>query len=361
MRMQWRGLELPARVDLDDNVSTDTFGRFTAEPFERGFGTTVGNSLRRILLSSLEGAAVTDVKIKGADHEFTTIPGVLEDSTDLILNVKSLVVALEGDEDRQMTVRRTEEGVVTAGQIEAHPDVTIIDPDHVLATLTEDVEFEMTFTVSKGRGFRLAAENREKGDEVEVGVIAVDSIFSPVTRVRYFTENARVGQRTDFDRLILEVWTDGTVRPEDGLVEAAKILRKHLNPFVQYQELGEETVTEEAIAGMQETARPDVDPELEQKLNMTVQELDLSVRANNCLESARISTVRELVQQNEPDLLKVRSFGRTSLREVKKKLTDMGLSLGMDLENLPKTRGGSAAAPAYTDEGQSDSFTMPDD
>ena len=361
MRMQWRGLELPARVDLDENVSTNTFGRFTAEPFERGFGTTVGNSLRRILLSSLEGAAVVDVKIKGADHEFTTIPGVLEDSTDLILNVKSLVVALEGDEDRQMTVRRTEEGVVTAGQIEAHPDVTIIDPDHVLATLTEDVEFEMTFTVSKGRGFRLAAENREKGDEVEVGVIAVDSIFSPVTRVRYFTENARVGQRTDFDRLILEVWTDGTVRPEDGLVEAAKILRKHLNPFVQYQELGEETVTEEAVAGMQETARPDVDPELEQKLNMTVQEMDLSVRANNCLESARISTVRELVQQNEPDLLKVRSFGRTSLREVKKKLTDMGLSLGMDLENLPKTRGGSAAAPAYTDEGQSDSFTMPDD
>ena len=364
MRMQWRGLELPARVEHDEHVGTETFGRFTAEPFERGFGTTVGNSLRRILLSSLEGAAVTRVKIKGAEHEFTSIPGVLEDTTDIILNVKSLIVGLEGDEEREMRVTRSTEGVVKAGDIEAHPDIEIIDPDHVIATLTEDVEFEITFTVAKGRGFRPATENMDKGEEAEVGVIAVDSIFSPVTRVRYFTENARVGQKTDYDRLILEVWTDGTVAPEDGLVEAAKILRKHLNPFVQYQELGDEVATEDAVAGMAEPAKPSVDPELEQKLNMTVQELDLSVRANNCLESAKLATVRELVQQQEPDLLKVRSFGRTSLREVKKKLTDMGLSLGMDLENLPKTGGAAPAtigSDAYDDDGQSDGYTMPDD
>ncbi|MEM8873113.1 MAG: DNA-directed RNA polymerase subunit alpha [Planctomycetota bacterium] len=352
MRMQWRGLELPARVELDENVSSETFGRFAAEPFERGFGTTVGNSLRRILLSSLEGAAVTQMRIKGADHEFTSLPGVLEDVTDIILNIKSLIVSLEGDEPREITVSRNTAGVVTAGEFELHPDVQIVDPDHVIATLSEDVDFELTLTVSRGRGFRSANENRDSGEEVELGIIAVDSIFSPVTRVRYNTENARVGQRTDYDKLILEVWTDGTVSPEMAVVEAAKILRKHLNPFVSYFELGEEVASAEAVSGMAESATPNVDPELEQKLNMTVQELDLSVRANNCLESARISTVREMVQQNESDLLKVRSFGKTSLKEVKKKLADMGLSLGMDLNNLPKV----GEAPAVMD-----SFVMPDD
>ena len=216
MRMQWRGLELPAKVELDENVSNDLFGRFSAEPFERGFGTTIGNSLRRILLSSLEGAAVTQMRIKGADHEFTSLPGVLEDVTDIILNVKALVVSLEGDEPRDITVRRSTAGPVTAGDLDLHPDVDIIDEDHVIATLTEDVEFELTLTVGKGRGFRSAAENRETGDEVELGIIAVDSVFSPVTRVRYNTENARVGQKTDFDKLILEVWTDGTVSPGNG-------------------------------------------------------------------------------------------------------------------------------------------------
>jgi DNA-directed RNA polymerase subunit alpha len=349
MRMQWRGLELPARVEADEKVSTDTFARFTAEPFERGFGTTVGNSLRRILLSSLEGAAVTQVKIKGADHEFTSIPGVLEDVADIILNVKSLVVSLEGDDDRDIRVTRNTAGEVKAGDIELHPDVEVINEDLVLATLTEDIEFDMVLTVGKGRGFRMATENMDKGDEVELGAIAVDSDFSPISRVRYSTENARVGQRTDYDRLILEVWTDGTITPELGLVEAAKILRKHLNPFVSYFDLGDEFATEEAVSGMAEAAQPSTDPELEQKLNMTVQELDLSVRANNCLESARIANVRELVQKHESELLKVRSFGKTSLREVKKKLVDLGLSLGMDLNNLPKV-------------GMQDGdFVMPDD
>ena len=364
MRMQWRGLELPARVERDQKLSTNTFGRFTAEPFERGFGTTVGNSLRRILLSSLEGAAVTQVKIKGADHEFTSIPGVLEDVTDIILNVKALVVSLEGDEMRTIRVTRNTAGEVKAGDIELHPDVEVVNPELVLATLTEDVEFDLELTVASGRGFRVAADNMDKGEEVELGTIAVDSDFSPVSRVRYTTENARVGQRTDFDRLILEVWTDGTTTPELALVEAAKILRKHLNPFVSYFELGNESATEEAVSGMATAARPAVDPELEQKLDMTVQELDLSVRANNCLESAKISNVRELVQRAEPELLKVRSFGKTSLREVKKKLADLGLSLGMDLNNLPKV--GESQAD-YDDEDETDAgiiggdYVMPDD
>lgn len=334
MRVKWRGLELPSRVVLDEKNSTETFGRFTAEPFERGFGTTVGNSLRRILLSSLEGAAVTSVRIKGATHEFTSLVGVMEDVTDILLNVKSLIVRHDDDEPRTMTVRANKAGPVTAGMIETHPSITVINKDLVLATLTEDVEFEMTMSVSRGRGYRTAAENTPRGDEQELGVIYVDSVFSPVVRVRYATEDARVGQKTDYDRLILEIWTNGTVSPEMALVEAAKILRKHLNPFVQYFELGAEMASDEAIAALRETARPTIDPDLDQKLNMTVQELDLSVRANNCLESARIQTVRDLVQKTDQDLLKVRSFGKTSLREVKRRLAELGLALGMDLETM---------------------------
>jgi DNA-directed RNA polymerase subunit alpha len=348
MRIRWRGLELPSRVVRDEQLSTETYGRFTAEPFERGFGTTVGNSLRRILLSSLEGAAVTHIKIKGAEHEFSSLAGVMEDVTDIILNIKSLIVRAETDDPKDMTISVKKAGPVTAGMIVTDPSVTVINKDLVLATLTEDVSFEMTLKVAKGRGYRTASENNGEGSEQEIGLIAVDSIFSPVTRVRYSTEDARVGQKTDYDRLVLEIWTNGTVTPEMALVEASKILRKHLNPFVQYFELGSDLANDDAIAALRDANKALVDPELENKLNMTVQELDLSVRANNCLESAKIGTVRELVQKTDADLLKVRSFGKTSLREVKRKLADMGLSLGMDL-----TGAGTA--------GQLDAAIMPDD
>jgi len=334
MRVRWRGLELPSRVVRDEHVSTDTYGKFTVEPFERGFGTTVGNSLRRILLSSLEGAAVTHIRIKGAEHEFSSLPGVMEDVTDIILNVKSLVVRLDGDDTKDLVIRTNKAGNITASMIEPANDVTIINKDLVLATLTEDVDFEMTLTLDKGRGYVTASENIGDPEEQELGLIAVDSIYSPVTRVRYATEDARVGQKTDYDRLFLEIWTNGTISPEMALVEASKILRKHLNPFVQYFELGSETASDEAIGALREASRATMDPDLQQKLNMTVQELDLSVRANNCLESAKIPTVRDLVQKTESDLLKVRSFGKTSLREVKRKLADMGLSLGMDLNTM---------------------------
>jgi len=335
MRIRWRGLELPSRVVRDEQVSNETYGRFTAEPFERGFGTTVGNSLRRILLSSLEGAAVTHIKLKGAEHEFSSLAGVTEDVTDIILNVKSLVVKLDSDDSKEMKLHAKKAGAITAGMIEADPAITIVNKDMVIATLTEDVNFDMTLSVNKGRGYVTAAENIEDIEEQEVGLISVDSLYSPVTRVRYATEDARVGQKTDYDRLILEIWTNGTISPEMALVEASKILRKHLNPFVQYFELGSDVANDEAVAALRDANKAMIDPELQQKLNMSVQELDLSVRANNCLESAKIQTVRDLVQKNDTDLLKVRSFGKTSLREVKRKLADMGLSLGMDLNQIP--------------------------
>ncbi|GAB4384623.1 MAG: DNA-directed RNA polymerase subunit alpha [Phycisphaerales bacterium] len=325
MRVRWRGFELPARVTADPKFRTDTFGRFVIEPFERGFGTTIGNALRRVLLGSLEGAAVTAVKIKGAEHEFTTLPGVFEDLTDIILNVKSLVVQMEGDEPKTMRLAAQGPGEVTADLIEADTAITIRNPDLVIATLTSDVTLEMEFTVSKGRGYVPASEQLERTTEQEIGLIPVDAIFSPVQRVRYKVEDTRVGQRTNYDKLTLEVWTDGTTTPEMALVEAAKILRKHLNPFVQYFELGDDRVSEEAAAAA------GVDEELIRKLNMPVADLDLSVRASNCLESARIEFVAQLVQMSDQDLLKLRSFGRTSLREVKRKLQDIGLDLGMEL------------------------------
>ncbi len=344
MRIRWRGLELPSRIVRDLQVSTDTYGKFSAEPFERGFGTTVGNSLRRILLSSLEGAAVTQVKIRGAEHEFSSLNGVMEDVTDIILNIKSLIVKLDADEPKQMRISVNKAGPITAGMIEADPAITVVNKDLVLATLTEDLPFEMTLTVGKGRGYVTAAEHLADEEEQEIGVIAVDSIYSPVTRVRYATEDARVGQKTDYDRLILEIWTNGTISPELALVEAGKILRKHLNPFVQYFELGPEMVSEEALASVRQPATPTVDPELQSKLNMSVQDLDLSVRANNCLESAKIQTVRDLVKKSDADLLQVRSFGKTSLREVKRKLADMGLSLGMDVDALARNAAAALAA-----------------
>ena len=326
MRIRWRGLELPTRAVNDEDVSTPTYGKFTIEPFERGFGTTVGNALRRILLSSLEGSAVTRVKLAGAGHEFTSLKGVLEDVTDIILNIKGLVVKAHTEGSKSLHLHSEVKGPVTAGMIESDPSVEVINSDLLIATLTDNVPFDLEMFVQTGRGFVPASEHVDPDEDQEVGVIDIDASYSPVTRVRYKTENTRVGQKTNYDRLVLEIWTNGTITPEMAMVEAGKILRKHLNPFVQYFELGEQIIE----PGITE-AQSEVDSELQTKLMMNVQEMDLSVRANNCLESAKIETVAELVRFHESDLLKIRSFGKTSLREIKRKLVDMGLSLGMDL------------------------------
>jgi DNA-directed RNA polymerase subunit alpha len=330
MRVTWRGLELPTRVERDTMISSEKYGRFFIEPFERGFGTTIGNSLRRILLSSLEGSAVTSIKIEGVDHEFSTIKGVMEDVTDIVLNVKSLVIRLHDHGPKTITVSANKAGVVTAADIVTDPSIDVINKDLVLATLTEKVNFQMEMVVENGRGYVPASERIADADrfDQEVGRIMLDTVYSPVTRVRYTTENTRVGQKTNYDKLILEIWTDGTITPEMALVEAAKILRKHVNPFVQYFELGQDTVAESQIT-VEEAEEPAVDEELAQKLSMPIQELELSVRANNCLESAKVETVGQLVTMTEADLLKIRSFGKTSLREIRRKLADIGLSLGM--------------------------------
>ena len=326
MRIRWRGLELPTRVVNDQAVSTPTYGQFAVEPFERGFGITVGNALRRILLSSLEGAAVTSVTIKGVPHEFTSIPGVKEDVTDIIIRAKTLVVKSHTPEDKTIRLHSEVKGPVTADMIEADPSIEIINGDLVLATLTDNVPFDMEMVVETGRGFVPGMGSIDPDADQEIGRIYVDAAYSPVRRVRYRTEDTRVGQKTNYDRLIMEIWTNGTITPEMAMVEAAKILRKHLNPFVQYFELGEQIIE----AGAPE-ARQEMDAELLRKIRMSVHELEMTVRSNNCLEAAHIETVGQLVNMTETDLLKIRSFGKTSLREVKRKLEDMGLSLGMSI------------------------------
>jgi DNA-directed RNA polymerase subunit alpha len=326
MRIRWRGLELPNRVASDRGTLTDTYGKFTAEPFERGLGVTVGNSLRRLLLSSLEGSAVTRVKIQGVQHEVSTIPGVVEDVTDIVLNIKSLVVKNAAETPKTIRIERHERGVVKAAEIIAEQGIEIINPDHIIATLTDDVPFVVEMRVENGRGYRMAEENVE--EEREIGMIPVDSSFSPVVRVKYEIEDTRVGQRTNYDKLVMEIWTNGTVSPQMALVEGAKILRKHLNPFIQYAEPGPEIGVESApdvVVGDQ------VDHELERKLNMSLAELELSVRATNCLESEGITTVRDLVIRTDEELLEVRNFGETTLKEVKIKLEERNLKLGMKL------------------------------
>ncbi len=330
MRVRWRGLELPHRVHADRSTLTDSYGKFFAEPFERGFGMTIGNSLRRILLSSLEGSAVTRVKIQGVQHEISTITGVVEDVTDIILNVKSLVVKNLSDQPKVIRIQKHEAGQVRAADIQHDETIQIVNPEHHIATLTIDVPFVMEMTVENGRGYRTADENA--GKEREIGVIPVDSSFSPVVRVKYDTEETRVGQKTNYDRLVIEIWTNGTVSPQMALVEAAKILRKHLNPFVQYTEPGPEVPIDEPIEiGGARNAADSYDAELERKLNMSLAELELSVRATNCLETEGITTVRELVLRTPDELLEVRNFGDTTLREVESKLRERGLSLGMRL------------------------------
>ena len=327
MRIRWRGLELPSQVACEKESLTPTYAKFTAEPFERGFGATIGNSLRRIMLSSLEGSAVTQVKLHGAQHEFTTLPGVVEDVTDIVLNVKSLVVKNSSSQTRVIRIEKNARGVVTGSDIQTDEAVEVINADHVLATLTDDVPFIIEMVVENGRGYVPATEHSPQVQEI--GIIPVDAAFSPAVRVRYEVEETRVGQKTNYDKLTMEIWTNGSITPEMALVEAAKILRKHLNPFVQYNELGSRVHSEAraSTAGL--------DPVTESKLAMSLAELNLSVRATNCLESEDINTVRDLVACTEDQLLEVRNFGETTLNEVRDKLSDIGLRLGMRLPPAP--------------------------
>jgi DNA-directed RNA polymerase subunit alpha len=323
MHIRWRGLELPSVVHCEKETLSSTYGKFLAEPFERGFGVTIGNSLRRVLLSSLEGSAVTQIKVRGAQHEFSTLNGVLEDLTEIVLNVKSLVVKNHSDSTRVITVERNTAGVITGADVETDADVEVINKDHVLATLTADVPFMMEMVVENGRGYVPSTEH-STGDH-EIGIIPVDAVYSPVTRVRYLVEETRVGQKTNYDRLALEIWTDGSLHPEMALVEAGKILRKHLNPFVQYTELGKQ------VHAVARGGPGSAEAHLETKLNTPVTEPRLSVRAGNCLESEGIRTLRDLVQRTEDQLLEVRNFGETTLNEVREKLANLGLHLGMRL------------------------------
>jgi DNA-directed RNA polymerase subunit alpha len=321
MHVRWRGLELPSQVNIERSTLSSTYGKFTAEPFERGFGATIGNSLRRVLLSSLEGSAITQIKIRGAQHEFSSIPNVLEDVTEIVLNVKALVVKNHSENTRVLTVARSRSGAVTGADVQTDADVDIVNKDHVIATLTGDTEFMMEMVVENGRGYVPASEH-SSGDH-EIGIIPVDAVYSPVLRVRYTVEETRVGQKTNYDRLIIEIWTDGSLHPELAMVEGAKVLRKHLNPFVQSNELGRQ------VHAVARGGPGSAEAQLEAKLNMLVNDLRLSVRANNCLESEGIRYVRDLVQRTEDQLLEVRNFGETTLSEVREKLGTIGLHLGM--------------------------------
>jgi DNA-directed RNA polymerase subunit alpha len=321
MHIRWRGLELPGAVTPDLKTLSSTYGKFTAEPFERGFGTTVGNSLRRVLLSSLEGSAVTQIKVGGALHEFTTIKGVLEDVTDIVLAVKSLVVKNHSDSTRVIRVEKSTKGPVTAADIQTDEAVEVVNKDLVLATLTDDVPFELEMVIENGRGYVPASEHTPEAQEI--GIIPVDAVFSPVTRVRYEVEETRVGQKTNYDKLTMEIWTDGTVTPEMALVEAAKILRKHLNPFVAYTQPGP-AVSLPAAGDLFSLEAP-----LESRLGMLVSDLRLSLRASNCLHESGIETLRDLVSRSREELLEVRNFGETTLQEIEEKLSELGLQLGM--------------------------------
>ena len=332
MRMRWRGFELPARVVSERETLTNSYGKFIAEPFERGFGTTIGNSLRRVLLSSLEGAAITTVHFEGVQHQYATIQGAVEDVTDIILNIKQIRVRLRSEAPKILKIDRRTRGEVTAGDIQADPDVEIVNPELHIATLNEDVDFILEMEARRGRGYATAEENTKP--EQEIGVIPIDSLFSPVKRVNYRADDTRVGQLTDYDRLTLEIWTDGTLSPEMALVEGSRILRKHLDPFILYFELGRELPTEAEEKSTRRRETRQLSDQLERKLTMTVEELDLSVRAQNCLESEDIQTVRDLITRNETELLAVRNLGKTSLQDIKNKLSKLGLALGMSLDAL---------------------------
>lgn len=313
-----QGLVLPQRLEIDNATLTDNYGRFVAEPFEKGYGHTIGNSLRRILLSSLEGAAVTAVRIKGALHEFTSIKGVREDVIHIILNLKKLRLKLysQGPETLRLKIRR--QGEVYAKDIEPNNQVEILTPDLVIATLDDGVEFEMELEISKGRGYVPA--DRLKKDGQPLGTIPVDALFSPVSKVHYEVENARVGQMTDYDKLIVEIWTDGSVTPGDALAYSAKILKDSLTTFITFDE--EEVPPIQAQVKTEETAK------LEELLSQPVDIIELSVRASNCLKVAKIKTIGELVSKTEDELLSYKNFGKKSLDEIRERLKEMGLTLG---------------------------------
>lgn len=314
---------MPASLVKDEASRTETYAKFVAEPFEAGYGHTVGNSLRRVLLSSLEGAAITAVKINGANHEFQTLPNVVEDVTDIILNLKKVKFKAHDHEIRNLVISVNKEGEVTAGDIQDSAQCEVVNKDQLICTLDKKVKFEAELEVRVGRGFATGDQN--KRPEQPIGVIAIDSIFSPVTRVKYAVEATRVGQRTDYDKLVLEIWTDGRLSPEDSLVQSSSILKRHFEPFYNYDENAVE-FTEEQPQQSQENQK------LKKLLNMSVNEIELSVRAANCLNNANITTVGQLAQKSEGEMLKYRNFGKKSLNEIKDKLHQLGLSLGMKFE-----------------------------
>ncbi len=329
--------EMPKRVLKDEATATSTYAKFTAEPFESGYGRTTGNSLRRVLLSSIEGAAISSVNIEGAYHEFCAIPGVVEDVTDIVLNLKKVLPRMYCREPRKINLRVQGPGEVTAGNIETDQFVEVLNPAHYIATLSEDGKLNAQIEVMLGRGFR-AADWSSKNEQ-DIGIIPIDCIFSPVQRVNFSVENVRVGRRTDYEKLIVEVWTDERITPDDAMMRAAVILRHHLDVFVNYDEdLLEFEQNEEMIDHDRE--------ELQKKLGMSVNEIELSVRAANCLNNANILTVGELAQKTEAEMLKYRNFGRKSLREIQEKLKGLGLSLGVKFEpGVLSSQPAAGAAP----------------
>jgi DNA-directed RNA polymerase subunit alpha len=319
--MLWKGFQRPKRLEFERETLTDRFGRFSAQPFERGFGTTVGNALRRVLLSSIEGAAVTAVKIEGVLHEFSPIQGVVEDATDIILNLKQIPLKTYTDQAKTLTVRALKPGVVRARDIVTDAEVEVLEPDAHIATVSEGGRLEMELRVRRGRGYVAADKNFD--EDLGIGWIPIDSVHSPVKRVNYVVDAARIGQVTDYDKLTLEVWTNGAVTPRDAVSLAAKLIRDHFTIFVGLDETPASPLD----------AAGDASPRsANENLDKSVEELELSVRSYNCLKNANIRTIRELVQKTEGDMLKTKNFGRKSLNEIKEILATMGLSLGMTLD-----------------------------
>jgi DNA-directed RNA polymerase subunit alpha len=314
---------MPKRLQKDEASATPTYAKFIADPFETGYGHTIGNSLRRVLLSSLEGAAITSLKVDGAMHEFATIDGVVEDVTDIVLNLKRIKFKAHTRDEQVLLLSVNKDGPVTAADIQVNQNVELVNPDQLICTLDKKKKFEMELTVKIGRGFCPSDENKKVGQAI--GVVAIDSLFSPVTRVRYSIEAARVGNRTDYDRLILEVWTDGRLSPDDALTQASAILQHHLDVFVGYDK---NAVEFEEAADKQDEEKS----KMKKLLNMSVNEIELSVRAANCLNNANITTVGQLAMKTEQEMLKYRNFGKKSLNEIKDKLQALGLSLGMNFE-----------------------------
>jgi DNA-directed RNA polymerase subunit alpha len=314
---------MPKRLIKEESTATDTYAKFIAEPFETGYGHTIGNSLRRVLLSSLEGAAITSIKIDGAMHEFTTVDGVVEDVTDIILNLKKVLFKAHSRDPQTVLLSVHKDGPVNAADIKLNQNLEVVNPKQLICTLDKKKKFEMELEIKVGRGFCPGDENKKP--EQAIGVIAIDSLFSPVTRVRYGVESARVGQRTDYDRLLLEIWTDGRISPDDALTQASAILQHHLDVFVGYDK---NAVEFEEVADKQD----DEKAKLKKLLNMSVNEIELSVRAANCLNNANITTVGQLAMKTEAEMLKYRNFGKKSLNEIKEKLTSLGLSLGMNID-----------------------------